>query len=208
MKLTEMTIPAFAELLGSDAPVPGGGSAAALSGTFGVALTTMAAALTIGKEKYRAHDALMQEIMEEGAKLRVQLTEAIDRDAEAFRAVAAIFAMPKATEADKMQRQADMQETLKTCTVTPYEMMECALSALELTERALGYSNVNVLDNLGIAALALKTALQGAWLNIRMNISSIRDEEFVLEYRAAGEAILKKALPLADKIYETVLSEL
>jgi len=208
MKLTEMTIPAFAELLGSDAPAPGGGSAAALSGALGVALTTMVAALTVGKEKYQEHEALMQEILAEGEALRLQLVDVIDRDTEAFNGVSAVFAMPRDTDAEKEARKAAMQAALKACTLTPYEMMECSLAALDLTERALGRSNTNAVSDLGVAALALKAAIQGAWLNILINIGGIRDEAFAAEYRTKGEAILAKTLPLADRIYETVLSEL
>ena len=208
MKLTELTIPAFTELLGSDAPAPGGGSAAALMGSLGAALTTMVAALTVGKEKYQEHDALMQEIIAAGAKLRQELTDVIDRDTEAFNGVTAVFAMPKDSDEEKAARKAAMQAALKACTRTPYEMMECSLDALELTERALGRSNTNAASDLGVAALSLKAAIQGAWLNILINIGGIRDEEFVQKYRADGEAILAKALPLADQIYETVLGEL
>ncbi|MCL2562988.1 MAG: cyclodeaminase/cyclohydrolase family protein [Oscillospiraceae bacterium] len=208
MKLTDMTIPAFTALLGSDAPAPGGGSAAALAGSLGAALTTMVASLTAGKEKYQAHEALMQEIITEGGRLRLQLVDVIDRDTEAFNGVTAVFAMPKDTDEEKAARKAAMQAALKACTLTPYEMMECSLAALELTERALGRSNTNAASDLGVAALTLKAAIQGAWLNILINIGGIRDEDFVTQYRVGGEAILAKALPLADKIYETVLGEL
>ena len=208
MKLTEMTIPAFAELLGSDAPAPGGGSAAALYGALGAALTTMVAALTAGKEKYREHEELMREIITAGTKLRAQLTDVIDRDTQAFNGVSAVFSMPRGTDEEKTARKEAMQAALKACTLTPYEMMECSLAALELTEKALGRSNTNAASDLGVAALSLKAAVQGAWLNILINISGIRDEAFVAQYRTGGESILAKALPLADKIYETVLSEL
>jgi len=208
MKLTEMTLPAFAELLGSDAPAPGGGSSAALSGALGAALTTMVAALTAGKEKFAAHEALIQEILTAGTALRVQLVDVIDRDTEAFNAVSAVFTMPRDTDEQKEARKAAMQAALKGATLTPYEMMECSVKALELTEKALGRSNPNALSDLGVAALSLKAAIQGAWLNVLINLGGIRDEAFVTEYRTNGEAILAKALPMADKIYETVVSEL
>jgi formiminotetrahydrofolate cyclodeaminase len=208
MKLTELTIPAFTARLASDAPAPGGGSAAALAGALGAALTAMVAALTVGREKYAEHEPLMREIMEEATRLRLQLTDVIERDAEAFHGVTAVFAMPKDTQEERAVRQAAMQAALRACTLTPYEMMECALAVLELTERALGRFNTNAASDLGVAALCLRAAVQGAWLNILINIGGIRDEEFVRTYRAGGEAILARALPLADQIYETVLGEL
>ena len=208
MKLTKMDITAFCELLGSDAPAPGGGSAAALSGALGVALTTMVAALTTGKEKYAEHEALMQEILAEGEKLRHQLVDVIDRDTEAFNGVSAVFSMPRDTDEQKEARKQAMQAALKACTLTPFEMMESSYATLLLTEKALGKSNTNAVSDLGVAALSLKAALQGAWLNILINIGGIRDEAFVNEYRTKGEEILAKALPLADKIYEDVLGQM
>ena len=208
MQLKDRTVSAFLETLGSDAPAPGGGSASALMGAMGTALTTMVAALTAGKEKYAEQEALMQEIIQKGETLRIQLADVMDRDTEAFRGVTAVFAMPRGTEEEKAARKTAMQAALKACTLTPYEMMECALAALELTEAALGRSNTNAASDLGVAALCLKAAIQGAWLNILINLGGIRDEAFVRQYRADGEAILEKALPMADHIYQTVLTEL
>jgi len=208
MKLTDMTLTAFSDLLASDAPAPGGGSAAALGGALGTALTGMVASLTVGKKKYAEHEELMQEIIAGAEAVRRQFVDVIDRDTEAFNGVSAVFAMPKDTDGQKAARKQAMQQALQACTLTPFEMMCCALSALELTGRALGKSNINAASDLGVAALNLKAAVQGAWLNILINISGIEDQEFVARYRSEGEAILAKALPLADHIYETVLSSL
>ena len=208
MKLTDMTLTAFSDLLASDAPAPGGGSAAALGGALGTALTGMVASLTVGKKKYAEHEELMQEIIAGAEEVRRQFVDVIDRDTEAFNGVSAVFTMPKDTDGQKAARKQAMQQALQACTLTPFEMMCCALSALELTGRALGKSNTNAASDLGVAALNLKAAVQGAWLNILINISGIEDQEFVAKYRSEGEAILAKALPLADHIYETVLSSL
>ena len=208
MKLTDMTLTAFSDLLASDAPAPGGGSAAALGGALGTALTGMVASLTVGKKKYAEHEELMQEIIAGAEEVRRQFVDVIDRDTEAFNGVSAVFTMPKDTDEQKAARKQAMQQALQACTLTPFEMMCCALSALELTGRALGKSNINAASDLGVAALSLKAAVQGAWLNILINISGIEDQEFVAKYRSEGEAILAKALPLADHIYETVLSSL
>jgi len=203
MNLKEMKITDYANLLASDAPAPGGGSAAALIGALGVALTSMVAALTMGKKKYEEHQSLMEEIFAEAAKFRGQLTEIIDKDTEVFNGLSAVYAMPKGEERTKA-----MQEALKNCTIVPFEMMECSLSALEMTEKALGRSNTNAISDIGVAALALKAAVQSAWLNIVINVGSIKDEEFSAKYKKDGEAILAKALPLADKIYAAVLEDI
>lgn len=208
MKLTEMTLTDFADVLASDAPAPGGGSTAALEGALGIALTHMVASLTIGKAKYQEFEPLMKELIKEAREIQNAFIDVINRDTEAFDSVTAVFSMPKGTDEEKAARKIAMQEALKTCTKTPYEMMELSLKALELTDSAVGKSNASAASDLGVAALSLKAAVQGAWLNILINIGGIRDEEFVTKYRTAGEDILKKALPLADHIYENVLSDL
>lgn len=208
MKLTEMTLTAFDELLASDAPAPGGGSAAALEGALGIALTHMVGSLTLGKKKYEEHQDLIKELMGEAESIRKKFVDVIDRDTEAFNGVSAVFEMPKNTDEEKAARKAAMQKALKACTLTPFEMMQYSLEALELTEKALGKSNESAASDLGVAALSLKAAVQGAWLNILINISGIRDDEFASKYRSSGEAILEKALPLADRIYDTVLKSL
>lgn len=205
MKLIEMNITAFNGLLASDAPAPGGGSAASLAGALGVSLAAMVGGLTVGKKKYADHEALAKSVMAAGLELQKELLELMDRDTEAFNGVTAVFAMPKDTDEQKAARAAAMQEALKSCTLTPFAMMECSLKALELTHSLLGKSNESAASDLGVAALMLKTAMQGAWLNVCTNISSIKDAAFADKYRKDGEALLAKALPLADALYAHVL---
>ncbi|MGL4859304.1 MAG: cyclodeaminase/cyclohydrolase family protein [Enterobacteriaceae bacterium] len=208
MKLVELTLKDFTHLLASDAPAPGGGSAAALEGAIGIALTRMVGALTVGKAKYEAHQAFANELLNKAEQIRQDFIDVIDRDTEAFNGVSAVFSMPKETDEDKARRKQAMQNALKECTKTPFDMMRYSMAALELTEQAVGKTNTNAASDLGVAALSLKAAVQGAWLNILINISGIQDQAFVDEYRKNGEAILAKALPMADKIYDTILHSL
>ncbi len=208
MKLQDMTLVEFSNLLASDAPAPGGGSTAALSGALGVSLSAMVAALTVGKKKYADHEALAQSAMAQAKALQEQLIDLLDRDTEAFNGVSAVFSMPKDTDEEKAARSAAMQEALKACTLTPFEMMECALKSLELTSSLVGKSNASAASDLGVAALSLKAAVQGAWLNVLINISGIKDAAFADKYRADGEALLAKALPLADSIYNDIVKSL
>ena len=208
MKLTAMTLTNFTDLLASDAPAPGGGSTAALEGALGIALTHMVAALTLGKSKYEQHQTLMEELVQKATAIKENFIDVIDRDTEAFNGVSAVFAMPKGTEEEKAARSSAMQTALKECTKTPYDMMVYALEALRLTQKAVGNSNSNAASDLGVAALSLKAAVQGAWLNILINIGGIKDQDFVTQYRKNGETILAEALPMADAIYTEVLNSL
>ena len=208
MKLAELTTAGFTDLLASDAPAPGGGSAAALEGALGAALTAMVCSLTVGKKKYAEHEELARSVQAKANDLQARFVDVIDRDTEAFNVVSAAFGMPKATDEETAARSAAIQEGLKGCTKTPFEMMELAVETLELTASVLGKSNDSAASDLGVSALSLRAAIQGAWLNVLINIGSLKDTVLAEDYRARGEALLAKALPLADQIYSTVVSQM
>lgn len=208
MKLAELKTSEFVDLLASDAPAPGGGSAAALEGALGAALTAMVCGLTVGKKKYAEFQELAEEAQKKATDLKVRFVDVMDRDTEAFNVVSAAFGMPKATDEEKAARSAAIQKGLEGCTKTPFEMMELAVETLELTASILGKSNDSAASDLGVSALSLRAAIQGAWLNVLINIGSLKDTALAEDYRAKGEALLAKALPLADEIYSTVVSQM
>lgn len=208
MKLTEMQVRAFIELLASDAPAPGGGSASALAGAMGIGLAEMVANLTLGKAKYAEHQETVQEIHDKAKTLVEEMIVSVDKDTEAFDGVSAVFAMPKSTDEEKAARKAAMQTALKEATLAPFQVMELCLSSLRVVEAGLGKTNTSAASDLGVAALNLKSAVQGAWLNVLINLGGIKDTAFVSEYKQKGEAILGEALPLADKIYQAILESL
>ena len=200
MKLVDLSITEFAKVLGSDAPAPGGGSAAALSAANGISLTKMVCELTIGKKKYAEFEDHIKGVHEKSAQLQDQLLEAIDKDTEAFNVVSAVFDLPKETEEEKAARREAMQKA--------FSMMELIVEALETTKEAVGKSNTNAASDLGVAALNLKAGLQGAWLNVLINISGIKDQDFVQEYHGKGLKLLQTGSDLADNIYQTILESL
>ena len=206
MKLADLKVTEFVDLLASDAPAPGGGSAAALEGAIGAALTAMVCGLTKGKKKFAEFNDLAVEAEVKALALKDRFVDVMDRDTEAFNVVSAAFGMPKETDEEKAARSAAIQKGLEGCTATPFEMMEIAVETLELTDSILGKSNDSAASDLGVSALSLRAAIQGAWLNVLINIGSLKNKELAEDYRAKGEAILAKALPLADKIYAEVLT--
>ena len=208
MKLADLKTSEFVDLLASDAPAPGGGSAAALEGALGAALTAMVCSLTVGKKKYADVQELVEAAQKKALDLKARFVDVMDRDTEAFNVVSAAFGMPKGTDEEKAARSAAIQEGLKGCTKTPFEMMELAVDTLELTASILGKSNDSAASDLGVSALSLRAAIQGAWLNVLINIGSLKDKKLAEDYRAKGEALLAKALPLADEIYNTVVSQM
>lgn len=208
MKLAELKTAEFVDLLASDAPAPGGGSAAALEGALGAALTAMVCGLTVGKKKYAEFQELAESAQAKATDLKARFVDVMDRDTEAFNVVSAAFGMPKETDEEKAARSAAIQKGLEGCTKTPFEMMELAVETLELTASILGKSNDSAASDLGVSALSLRAAIQGAWLNVLINIGSLKNKELAEDYRAKGEALLAKALPLADQIYDTVVKSM
>ncbi|GFE42789.1 UNVERIFIED_CONTAM: cyclodeaminase/cyclohydrolase family protein [Streptococcus canis] len=205
MNLVDLSLADFAKVLGSDAPAPGGGSAAALSGANGISLTKMVCELTLGKKKYADYQDIIEDVRANSTALQTSLLAAIDKDTEAFNLVSAVFDMPKETDEDKAARRTAMQKALKTAAQSPFEMMTLMVEALETTATAVGKSNTNAASDLGVAALSLKAGLQGAWLNVLINLSGIKDEDFVTDYRQKGQALLDKGCLLADDIYKQIL---
>ena len=208
MKLADLKVTEFVDLLASDAPAPGGGSAAALEGAIGAALTAMVCGLTKGKKKFAEFNDLAVETEVKALALKDRFVDVMDRDTEAFNVVSAAFGMPKETDEEKAARCAAIQKGLEGCTATPFEMMEIAVETLELTDSILGKSNDSAASDLGVSALSLRAAIQGAWLNVLINIGSLKNKELAEDYRVKGEALLAKALPLADKIYAEVVTML
>ncbi|MFV8189737.1 cyclodeaminase/cyclohydrolase family protein [Streptococcus hyovaginalis] len=205
MGLVDLSLRDFTSVLGSDAPAPGGGSAAALSGANGISLTKMVCELTLGKKKYADVQDVIADIHHKSGILQEQLLAAIDKDTEAFNLVSAVFEMPKETDEEKAARRAAMQSALKEAAQSPYDMMLVMVEALEVTQKAVGKSNTNAASDLGVAALSLKAGLQGAWLNVLINLSGIKDDSFVTTYRQKGEELLERGCSLADMIYESIV---
>ena len=132
--------------------------------------------------------------------LRYALLDVMDRDTEAFLQVSRAFPMPKSTEEEKAARSAAIQKGLELCTQTPLEIMKLAAEALDLAASLLGRFNENAASDLGVAVLSLQAGLRGAWLNVCINIGSLRDKALAQHCREEGEALLAHALPLAERV--------
>ena len=208
MELSELTVRSFANLLGSDAPAPGGGSAAALAGSLGAALSAMVSALTLGRKKYADVQELAQEGFDHASALKEAFLQAMEKDTEVFNTFSAAMGMPKETPEEKAARSAAMQAALVLCIESPLRMMELSFEAITLTDKLMGKTNANALSDLGVSALMLSAAVQGAWLNVLINLGSLKDEAASAAYRAKGEKLLADTLALSNSVYARVEREL
>jgi len=208
MLLKDHTITGFTDVLASDVPAPGGGSVAALNGALASALTHMVCGLTVAKEKYKEYHAEMQEIMESADKLKEKLVAGIDEDTEAFNKVSAVFTMPKDAPEQKAARAEALQAALKGAALIPLETMKAALGSLKLIEQMFGKTNNTCMSDYGTAALCAIASVRAAWLNVKINISGIKDGEFAERTEKEARYILKQAEKLAEEMYNKIEREI
>lgn len=205
MNLTKLSCEDFAAELASKKPVPGGGGAAALAGALGVALNSMVANYSKGKKKFIEFEAQHEEILEKGEKLRQELLNAIQKDAENFEPLSRAYVMPNATDEEKRIKDEVMQECLKAANSAPMETLSLTYDGILLHERLADISSKTIISDIGVGVQLLKAALNSAYLNVLININSITDEDYVDKNKQVAERLLKSGNIKADKIYEKVL---
>lgn len=199
-ELKDYTIEQFTELTASDAPAPGGGSVAALTGALGAALAGMVASLTIGKEKYADVDEEMRHLLDESKAVRSELLDGIRKDSTSFTAYMAALRMPKNTDEEKAARREAMQNGLKEAALVPLEIAECAEKIFPLAETAVKRGNQNAVTDGVIAAMMARTAILAALLNVKINLDSIKDETFAAEMVVRVQVLEENAIAKENKI--------
>lgn len=191
--MKNMTLEAFCELTESNAPAPGGGSVAALAGALGASLAGMVANLTMGREKYVEVEDEMK-VMEASAKqLSKELLDAILKDSESFNVYMDALKLPKDTEEEKAARRAAMQEGLKTAALVPLETARMAYEVMDYAELAIKKGNSNAVTDGKTGLMLARTAVLAAGYNVKINLESIKDEEFVEKMTAEIETLEENA---------------
>ena len=208
MKLIDMQVKEYLKVLKSDAPAPGGGSVSALAGAQGVALFSMVADLTLGKEKYADDQEICRKAKERGASLFAELVESVDRDTEAFNLVSAAFKMPKETDEEKAARKQAIADGTLVATEVPFHTMELGYEGLMLAKSMIGRSNPNAASDLGVAILNLTGCIKGAWLNVKINLPGVKDEEKARLFEEQGQKMFDEADAVAHDLYNQVAESL
>jgi len=208
MKLVDMKITEFLDVLKSDAPAPGGGSASALSGAQGCALLMMVADLTLGKEKYRDFEEICLQAKKKSQSLYEELRASVDRDTEAFNLISAAFKLPKDTDEEKAVRRAVIADGTLTATEVPFNTMKLGFEALKLVESLIGKSNPNCSSDLGVGALHLKACIEGSWLNVKINLPGVKNEEKAAYFEKEGRSMYEASEKIAAECFDKVLKAL
>ena len=179
----------FITELAADSAAPGGGSAAALAGCLGAALTKMVCNLSLDETKFGAVLPEIQAIQSQAADLLTKLTRAVDEDAAAFNEVMAAYKLPKATEEEKTARLALIQQSMKKAALLPLGVAGDCLEVLKLAGRILPIGNANAASDAAVSGLMAYAALQGAIYNVKINLGSIKDADFCRDTRQKIAAI-------------------
>jgi len=202
--LIKMQVDDFVEELASDSPAPGGGSISALSGAMGAGLVSMVARLTIGKKGYEEVEPLMKETLEAAEKIRTRLTLLVDEDTNAFNDVMAAFGMPRQNTEEKSERTAAIQAGFQKASMIPLEVASCCLGVLTLARSIAGKANKNTVSDLGVAAQVAYAGVEGAVMNVKINLPSIKDAAWAGEKLEKTQGILDQAGEFHCQISEMI----
>ena len=183
MKLVELDVLKFLDVVDSNSPAPGGGSVSALASSLGASLARMVAHLSFGKKNY---EALADDVkakfvanFDELLKIKNELNDLIDRDSEAYNTVMAAYKLPKETDEEKAARSTEIQKSLKYAIQTPYDIVVLSGKAISLLGEILANGNQNAITDIGVGTMLLMVGLEGGILNVKVNLSSIKDTAYV-----------------------------
>ena len=203
-KLVSMTLSAFANETASESPAPGGGSVAAYIGALGAALAAMVANISSHKKGWDDRWEEFSGWAEKAQKFKKELLLLVDQDTNAFNALMGAFALPKSSDAEKFTRAKAIQEATKAAIEIPYQVMQKAYLSMETIRAMAEIGNPNSVSDAGVGAICARSAVMSAFLNVRINASSIEDKLYIKEILTRAEEIQKKAMALETDILKLV----
>ena len=195
--LTELTIKEFINKVLSNDPVPGGGSVSALNGALATSLAAMVANLTIGRKKYVEVNEIMEDLSVRFEELTRQLITDVDRVFSAFK-------LPKETDEEKAIRSEAIQKETKYAAQVPMEVARTVHSILPMIDVVARKGNSNAVTDACVSMMCARTAILGALLNVRINLTSIKDEKFVKEMSEEADMIEQTTIAEEQKILDYV----
>ena len=208
MKYAQIPCDQFVDATFSKEPVPGGGGVSAIVGALGVALGGMVCNLTTGKKKYAEYEEDIQRIMKDAEVLKNQLMDMIDQDAENFLPLSKAYGLPRETDEEKAYKAQVMEDCLKVACSVPIDIVKTAFEAIKLHEELAVKGSKLALSDVGVGVALLRSAILGGWLNVLININSIKDEQYVADVRKELVPMIEEGTKLCDKLYDDVAKNL
>ena len=206
--LVNMTLTDFANETSSESPTPGGGSISAYCGAMGVALGTMVANLSAHKRGWDDRWEEFSNWAEKGMDYQKTLLNLVDEDTNSFNKIMDAFRLPKDTESDKSKRKEAIQEATKYAIITPFKVMETAYNSMEVMQAMAEIGNPNSVTDAGVGALCARTAVIGAFLNVKINCEDCEDKNFVDDILKRGQQLVDDTCALENKIMEITNSRI
>lgn len=199
-KLMQMTCSDFADETASESPAPGGGSISAYMGALGVSLATMVANLSSHKAGWDERWEEFSSWAEKGQALKDELILLVDEDTNAFNKIMDAFGLPKNTDQEKADRTSAIQAATKYAIEIPFKVMKKSFETMEIIKAMAEIGNPNSVTDAGVGALAARSAVMGAFLNVKINASGLKDKVYVDQVLAEGAEIERKTKQLEDEI--------
>lgn len=206
--LVDLTLTEFTDETASESPAPGGGSVAAYMGAMGVALGTMVANLSSHKRGWDDRWEEFSDWAEKGMKYQSELVRLVDEDTDAFNKIMDAFGLPKKSEEEKIVRKQAIQDATKNAIMVPFRVMEVAFSALEVIKAMAEIGNPNSVSDAGVGALAIRSCVKGAFLNVKINSGDLEDKTFVQSVSQKAQKIDLQTEELEKEILKIVESKL
>ncbi len=207
-RLIDMSCAAFADETASESPAPGGGSIAAYMGALGAALATMVANLSSHKAGWDDRWHEFSEWAVKGHRIKDDLLSLVDEDTSAFNKVMDAFGLPKTTDDEKAARTAAIQEATKYATEVPFRTMQRTFDAFEIIKAMVENGNPNSVSDAGVGALCARSAIIGAYLNVKTNAAGLKDRGYAENVLAQGAEIERKAIEAEAQILTLVNSKI
>ena len=207
-QLTDMTLRDFADETASESPAPGGGSVSAYLGALGISLGTMVANLSSHKRGWDERWEEFSNWAEQGEKIKNELVRLTDEDTAAFNKIMQAFALPKSTEQELAERKKAIQEATKYAMEIPFRVMELALESMSVITAMTEIGNPNSVTDAAVGMLCARTAVRGAYLNVRINAAGYEDKVFTEEILKKAEKMLEKAEEAEKEVLQVTFSKI
>lgn len=207
-KLVDLTCAGFCDETASESPAPGGGSVSAMMGAMAASLGTMVANLTGGKAAHDDEWEKFSDVAVKGQALKDELLHLVDEDTAAFNEIMKAFGLPKKTDDEKAARSEAIQTATKYATEVPFRTMQKSFAAFEICRAMVEWGNPASVTDGAVGALAARSAVMGAHLNVKINASSIKDEAFKADILARAAKIEADALLEESEILKIANSKI
>ena len=203
-RLADLTVKGFMEETASESVAPGGGSVSAYMGSVGVALGTMVANISSHKRGWDDQWEYFSDWAEKGKEVQERLLELVDEDTEAFNRIMEAFGLSKSTGKEQEIRKRAIAEATIGAIEVPLEVMKTACRGYEVTEAMIDRGNPNSITDAGVGVLAIHAAIEGAWLNVLVNATDVKEDEKVQEMLKEGEGIQAESDEIKNRLRKLV----